>query len=245
VLTKVGSAIERRVRIALSGDRARRAYAAGVEASVDPGVSRERVWWLRAPLVLWSPRAVFAALRDESNAAAEARQEPILAILLLAGFSVVLGTSIAGTLLDEPSYDDPLLIAVWAFLGGAMYAAASYFFVGALLHAGLRLAGGEGAYRRARHLLGYASVPLALSLLVWPVRVAVYGEDLFRRGGTDTGAGNAAFEAIETAFLAWAVILVVVGVRSVESWSWARALAASSPALALPALALARAYGLS
>jgi hypothetical protein len=214
-----------------------------VEASADRGLSPERAWWLRVPLVLWSPGAVFTALRDEPGDAVEARQEPVLAILLVAGFSVVLGTSIAGRLLDEPSYDDPLLIAVWAFLGGAMYAAASYFLVGGLLQAGLRLAGGHGDYRRARHLLAYASVPLALSIAVWPVRIAVYGDDLFRRGGADTGAGNAAFEAIEAAFLVWAAILVVVGVRSVERWSWARSLAGSFPALAVPALALARAYG--
>jgi hypothetical protein len=235
--------VERHARIALSGDPPSRAYAGGVEASADRGVSRERAWWLRALLVLWSPHAVFSALRDEPGDAAEARQEPVLAILLVAGFSVVLGTSIAGRLLDEPSYDDPLLIAVWAFLGGAMYAAASYFLVGGLLHAGLRLAGGQGDYRRARHLLAYASVPLALSLLVWPVRIAVYGDDLFRRGGADTGAGNAAFEAIETGFLLWAAILVVVGVRTVERWALGRAVVASLPALAVPALALARAYG--
>jgi len=37
----------------------------------------------------------------------------------------------------------------------------------------------------------FASAPLALSLLlVWPVRLAIYGDDLFRSGGSDTGTGE-------------------------------------------------------
>jgi hypothetical protein len=39
-------------------------------------------------------------------------------------------------------------------------------------------------------------------------------------------------------------VLLVLGLRTVEGWSWGRALLASLPALAVPALALARAYGL-
>ena len=38
----------------------------------------ERTWWLRAPAVLVAPRAVFVSLRDESQAATEARQEPLI-----------------------------------------------------------------------------------------------------------------------------------------------------------------------
>jgi hypothetical protein len=211
--------------------------------SADGQVVSERVWWLRAALVLQSPRAVFAALRDDSDEAAEARQEPILAIVLLAAVSVVLGTTIAGQLFDDPEYD-LVLVVVWAIVGGAIYGASAYFGVGALLHGAARLAGSDRRYRLARHLLGYAAAPLALSLVVWPVRTAVYGEDLFRTGGDDRGAGNALFEGVETAFVAWAVALVAVGVRTVYGWSWPRTLAVTAVPAAVPALALARAYDL-
>jgi hypothetical protein len=214
-----------------------------MSVSVDGHLHAERDWWLRAATVLQAPHRVFTALRDDSDAAADARQEPILAILLLASFSVVLGTTVAGRLFDDTEFD-ALLVVVWAFLGGLMYAVAAYFGVGALLHWAARLAGSQRRYRLARHLLAYAAAPLALSLVVWPVRIAVYGEDLFRTGGSDRGVGNAVFEALEVAFLAWTVALVAVGVRTVYRWSWPRAVAVTAAPAAAPALALARAYGL-
>ncbi len=201
----------------------------------------DRAWWLRAALVLQAPRAVFSALRDDSEEASEARQEPILAIVLLAAVSVVLGTTIAGRLFDDPECD-AVLVVVWAIIGGTIYGALAYFGMGALLHAAARVAGSDRRYRLARHLLGYAAAPLALSLLVWPVRAAVYGEDLFRTGGSDRGAGNVLFEAVETGFLVWFVGLVALGVRTVYRWSWPRALAVTAVPAAVPAFALARAY---
>jgi hypothetical protein len=67
-----------------------------------------------------------------------------------------------------------------------------------------------------RHVLAFASAPVALSLfVVWPVRLAVYGEDVFKRGGADHGAGNTAFVVIELAFVAWALALLVLGLRLV------------------------------
>lgn len=203
----------------------------------------ERDWWLRTLLVVTDPRAVFAALRDDSDDAADARQEPLVAIVMLAGIGGVLMTSVTGELLDDPEYD-ALLITLWAFVAGAIHGVAGYFLVGGLVLLGASLAGGLGSYRRARHLLGFASVPIALSLLVWPVRLAVYGEDTFRYGGADRGTGNAVFEALELAFLGWAVVLLAIGMRTVHGWSWPRSLAATAvPALA-PAAAVARAYGL-
>jgi hypothetical protein len=63
-------------------------------------------------------------------------------------------------------------------------------------------------------VLAFASAPLALSLfVVWPVRLAVYGEDVFRSGGSDHGAGNTAFVAIELGFVGWTVGLIVLGLR--------------------------------
>ena len=202
------------------------ARADGIERPQD-----ERAWWLRALLVLQSPRPVFAALRDDSDEAAHAREEPLLAIVLLAGIAGVLATNVTGRLLDEPEYD-ALLIAVWALLAGTIHGAFGYFLLGALVHLGSRLAGGQGSYRRARHLLGFAAVPLALSLAVWPVRLAVHGEDTFRFGGTDTGAADTAFEALELAFIGWAAALLLVGIRTVHGWGWPRSFAALALAAA-------------
>ena len=202
----------------------------------------ERDWWLRTLLVLVDPRPVFGALRDDSDDAAAARQEPLAAIVFLAGIGGVLMTSITGELLDDPEYD-ALLIAVWAIVAGAIHGIAAYFVVGVLVLLGASFLGGLGSFRRARHVLGFASVPIAASLLVWPVRIAVYGEDPFRTGGSDTGTGNAIFEALELGFLGWSVVLLAIGIRTVHGWSWPRTLAATAvPALA-PVLALLRAYG--
>jgi hypothetical protein len=72
-------------------------------------------------------------------------------------------------------------------------------------------------YRQARHVLAFASAPVALSLLVlWPVRLAVYGEDLFRTGGSDHGAGNTTFVVLELLFVAWSLALLGVGLRAVR-----------------------------
>ena len=202
---------------------------------------QERDWWLRALLVLQRPRAVFAALRDDSDGGAHLREEPVLAIVLLAGVASVLAANVSGILLNDPAFD-PLLIAVWAFVAGAIHGVAAYFFVGALVYVGARFAGGAGSYRRARHVVAFAAVPLALSLAVWPVRLAVFGEDTFKRGGADAGAGNSVFESLELAFLAWSAALLVIGIRAVHAWTWARTLgAAAVPAAA--ALLLARVYG--
>jgi hypothetical protein len=167
---------------------------------------------------------VFAALRDGSDEVAQARQEPITAIVILAGIASVLWAPVAGRLLDDPAIDDGLAVAVWAFIGGAFYGVLGYWLGGGALQLGLRAAGSLGDYRRARHLLAFAAAPIALSLVLWPVRLAVYGEDVFRTGGSDGGAGDGAFVALELGFVAWALVLLVVGVRTVHGWGWRRAL---------------------
>jgi hypothetical protein len=195
-------------------------------AAEQPADSLQREWWLRVLAVFQSPQAVFAAMRDDSPRAAQARQEPVTALVLLAGMAGVLSTSLAGTLLDEPDFDR-LNVAVWTFLGGAVYGATVYFLGGALLLAASRSLGSHGSYRRARHVLGYAAAPLALSLLlVWPVRLAVYGSDVFRTGGGDTGAGDKVFEALTLATGIWSLALLVSGVRAVHGWPWQRAFGA-------------------
>ena len=192
-------------------------------------VSPERVWWSRALLVLGRPAPVFVAMRDDSPEDAGARQEPVLAIVIAAGIAVVLSTSFAGGLLDDRELG-VLDVAVWAFLGGSLEGFAAYFLLGGLVYLGSTFAGSVWTYRQARHVLAFAAVPLALSLPVWAVALAV-------------DAGGSA-QIARTAVVTWAAALLVVGVRAVHAWSWRRALAASALPLVVPLLALARAYGL-
>jgi hypothetical protein len=170
------------------------------------------------------------ALRDESKESLADRAEPVLAIVLLAGIAGVLSTSAAGGLMDDSSYDG-LLVLVWAFVAGSLYGIVGYFAVGALLYGGAKALGSQGTYRRARHVLAFAAVPLALSLIAWPVRLAVYGEAPFRSGGSDHGAGARVFEVLQYAFVLWAAVLLVLGVRSVHGWTWARAIGACALAI--------------
>jgi hypothetical protein len=178
---------------------------------VESSRSLQREWWLRSLAVFAHPRETFFALRDDSDEAAEARQEPILAIIILAGIAGVLSTTLAGRLLDDPRFDG-LNVAIWAFVVGGVYGALVYFLGGVLVFALTRGIGASSSFRQARHLIGLSAAPLALSLvLVWPVRVALYGEDLFRTGGSDTGAGDRVFEGIVVGAYAWSAVLVVLG----------------------------------
>jgi hypothetical protein len=196
----------------------------------------ERAWLLRGLLVLQSPRPVFAALRDDSDEAARARSEPILALIWLAGIACVLATPVAGRLLDDYEFDG-LLIAVWAFLGGGLFGVAVYFAGGGVLQLGGRALGTRGSYRRARHVLGFAAAPLALSLFIyWPIRIAVQGSDLFRSGGAD---GGHVLADVFYVFVAWTLALLVIGVKTVHGWSWPRAAATVAIAAAAGAAVLA------
>jgi hypothetical protein len=187
--------------------------------------SADREWWLRTLAIFQSPRVVFGALRDESKDQVEARQEPVLALVLLAGLAAVLVAPSTGRLLDEELVDNSAaVLAVLLFLTGAIYGAATYWIGGAALYVGLKGAGSRGSYRRARQLLAFAAAPLVLGLvLVWPVRLAVHGSDTFRSGGSDTGAAVTVFDAILALFAAWAFGLLVYGISVVERWSLLRA----------------------
>ena len=195
----------------------------------------DREWWLRVPGVLLSPRSVFVAMRDESGEAVDARSEPALALTSLAGIAGALGSSTARTLYDDPEYD-ALLVAVWAVVAGGFLAFAGYFIVGGALYLGARGLGSQGTFRRARHVLAYALAPVALSLfVVWPLQLAAFGTDVFRRGGSDEGAAATLLDGLAVAFAVWSAVLLVVGVRAVHGWTWWRSLAA----LGLVALFLA------
>jgi hypothetical protein len=192
-----------------------------------------RDWWLRTLLVLQRPRPVFAALRDDTREAAADRSEPVLLVVLLAGIAAVLTTGTAAHLNNDGSYS-PVLIAIWAFFAGSVYGLFGYFAFGAVLQGAVKALGSQGSYRRSRHVLAFALVPVALSLIAWPVKLALYGGDWFRSGGRDTGGGGLAFDLIQFAFVAWALALLVIGVRAVHGWTWARAAAACALALIAP-----------
>jgi hypothetical protein len=169
-----------------------------------------RDWWLRTVLVVTAPRPVFVALRGDD---ADERAEPVLLVIILAGIALALASNAAS---DYEGLD----LAVWAFLAGAITGAAAYWFFGAVLFGAARALGSHGSYRRARHVLAFACVPLALSLVALP-------------------AGLHAFSWVVLAFVAWSAVLLVLGVRAVHGWSWPRATAAAIVPIATVALVLA------
>jgi hypothetical protein len=197
------------------------------EAAPTPLV--ERSWWLRALAALAAPQAIFVQLRDESEDAVEARNEPLFAILALASISVVLVSPTFRRMLNDGRVS-VLLIPVLAFIAGGIYAAIVYWLGGGLLFGAARRFGSEGTWLRARHVL-------ALSLVTfWPIRIVVYGEDLFRTGGDDYGRGDAIFGGVYVGFVAWSLWLLLVGVRSVHGWTWGRSAATVALAAAFPVL---------
>jgi hypothetical protein len=205
-----------------------------VATDAGPRADLERAWLLRALLVLQSPRAVFAALRDDSEEAARARQEPILGLVWLAGMAAVLAAPSMNTLMDDPARDG-VVVAIVVFFAGGIYGLAVYWVLGGVVHFAGRRFGSQGTYRRARHLLGFALAPLALAMVVfWPIRIAVEGRDLFRYGGSD--GGGHLFADTFYVFVAWSVMLLAIGVRTLHGWSRARTLATVATATAVSAL---------
>jgi hypothetical protein len=189
-----------------------------------------RDWWLSAALVLWDPRSVFRAMPGSDP---DQRQEPALALVFGAGLFAVLSTPRFAGLLDEPEVDR-LSVAVFALVGGAAYAFVGYFLLGAAL----KLAAGV-SFQLARHVVAYAAAPLALGLLVlWPLRLAAYGSDLFRSGGGDGGLDGSAVALLELAFALWSVGLLVAGARFAFGVPWAQAGAVAVLPVTLAALAV-------
>ena len=205
---------------------------------VERDLSPTRAWWLRVPAVLLSPRSVFVALREDDEDDIAARAEPLLLVIWLAGMASVLATPTAADILDDPEYDTALL-AIWTFIAGGLYGVVGYFVIGFAIYFGVRLLGSLGDFRRARQTVGFALVPLAASFfLVLPLRLALYGGDTFRGGGSDEGTGERVLLALQLGFAAWSLVLLVLGVRATHGWSWPRALASVVGAAALLAAML-------
>ena len=193
-------------------------------------VARVKEWWLRAVVVLWEPRATFSAMRRGGH---EERQEPAVVLTVLAGLLAVLSTPRFAGFLDDPEVDG-LSVAVFALVGGVGYALVGYFVLGAALRLG-----GAGDYRLARHVVAYAAAPLGLGLLVlWPLRLAAHGGDLFREGGSDGGADGTAFFLAELGLALWTLALLIAGARYALGLSWPRAAAACVLPATLAALAV-------
>ena len=190
-------------------------------------MSPEREWWLRVPGVLVRPRDVFLALRVTDPDDLDARQEPILLLILLAGMAGVLLTSAWSDLLDPGAAGgatlDALTFVVLTFVAGALEGSAAYFLAGGALYLGARGMGSPGDWRVARQLLAFACVPLALSALATlPIGLAAFGGDLFRNGGADSGTGGHLYLTYQLVFVAWSLGLLLVGIRTVYGWTWAR-----------------------
>ena len=157
--------------------------------------------------MVWRPREVFVALRDGDEDDQAARQEPILAVVLLAGMTAVL--LMGGTLADDSSVDAFVAAAV-TFIAGGLYGAAGYFALGLGVWIGVRSVNGEGSFRQARHVVAFSAVPVAAAFFVVAPAIAVgYGLDFFRGRASDTWIVLAA----GLPFVAWAALLLLAGLR--------------------------------
>ena len=62
--------------------------------------------------------------------------------------------------------------------------------------------------------------------MLLPVRLALYGGDIFRSGGADAGSGAHAFTVLEAGFGLWSLVLLAIGIRVLEGWGWPRTVGA-------------------
>src|SRR5207247_5282620 len=178
-----------------------------------------RAWWQRVLLVPQAPRAVFAELRDDTREAAEDRQDAIAAVAFLVGVALTLLSSQASSFADDPARAG-IVIPVWLFIAGLFVGLVNYWLAGGVLHLALNWLGAKGSYRQARHLLALAAVPLALSLVLLPVRLALYGGDIFRSGGADSGSGAHVLSVLAAGFGVWSVVLLVFVLSVISSLGW-------------------------
>src|SRR6266566_1273687 len=177
-----------------------------------------RAWWQRVLLVAQAPRAVFAELRDDSREAAEDRQDAIAAVAFFVGVALTLFSSQAASFADDP-FRAGIVIPVWLFIAGLLVGLVNYWLAGGALYLALSRLGAKSSYRQARH-------PLALALVLLPVRLALYGGDIFRSGGADSGPGAHVFTVLEAGFGLWSVALLAIGIRVVEGWGWPKTVGA-------------------
>ena len=147
------------------------------EERADVSRAADRRWWRLVPRVVTHPREVFVALRSDDETDVNARSEPILAIVLLAGIAGILLTPAWGAYLDDESIDW-LTLAVVTFIGGLLYGAFGYYLLGFVVWLGTRGVGVDTRARKTRQVVGFSALPLALSLLVTlPAILFAFGLD--------------------------------------------------------------------
>ena len=184
------------------------------------GEDAARAWWRRVPKVLTAPRPVFAALAETDDLDVDARSEPVLLIVILAGMASIILTPAWGTVMDDGTVDG-LVLVVLTFIGGLFYGAAGYFFLGLALWLGAKGVGLDAPFRIARQVVAFAAVPVALSAVVVVPLIAVwFGWDWFRTTGSDTGTGRDVVVGIGLGFMAWSVALVAIGLRTTFRLPW-------------------------
>ena len=189
-------------------------------AGSDAAQVRVRAWWRLMPRVLTRPNDVFDALKEDDEADVEARSEPILLIVIVAGMAGILLTPAWGTLLDDESLDW-LVIAVITFIGGLFYGTAGYFLLGIVVWAGAHAVGFDLRGRAARQLVAFCALPFALSLvLTLPVVTIGFGYDWFRTGGADDGAGRALVLGGAAILALWSLTLLALGLRRTFGLPW-------------------------
>jgi hypothetical protein len=195
----------------------------------------EREWWIRLVRVLGAPASVFVWIRDDSDEAAAARQEPLTALVFVSGIAVFLATSTAGRFFDDfENANSYLLLVMECIVAGLLVAIQNFWIVGGAVYLGGRTADSAASFRQARHVVALATAPFVVELIfVWPVRLAMFGGDSFRGGGSDHGPREVVFRVLDGGFLAWSLVLLVIGVRVLNGWRWPRTLASLAIAAAV------------
>jgi Yip1 domain len=192
----------------------------GTEVQSHPAQA-ERQWWPRLVHVLTTPASVFVWIRDDSTEAAAARQEPLTALVFVSGIAIFLATSTAGRFFDDfENNNNYLLLLMECIVAGLLVAIQNFWIVGGAVHIGGRTADSAASYRQARHVVALATAPFVVELVfVWPVRLVMFG------GDSDHGVREAVFRVLDGGFLAWSLVLLVVGVRTLNGWRWPRTFA--------------------
>lgn len=138
---------------------------------------------------------MFQRLREDSPDDSADRSDVVTGLAFAAGVAAALG---AGT--EELRELDALEALVWVFVTGLSLGFAGYWLVGGALSFVVRRLGGAGPPRRTRHVLAFSFAPLVLALAVWLV-----------------------WPPLLLGLATWTVVLLLVGLREVYSWSWVRA----------------------
>ena len=181
----------------------------------DEAQAHVRRWWRLVPRILTRPTEVFVALRDDEEVDVDARSEPILAIVIVAGMAGILLTPAWATLIDDESLDW-IVIAVITFIGGLFYGAAGYFLLGARRVAG-RARGRSRGSRAGRPGRSSASPPCrsrSRSSSPCPRCSSPSATTGFSTGGSDDGTGRIVVLSIATR--ARALVARVAGARPAD-----------------------------